>query len=276
MTIGSVMHGFERFLNTLMGRDEFDRLNDHELELEETRKQRDEYITKCTCSPGINDSLIQPLIDRLPSCYSESVNSLDNHLTIWNELTFFSRLTQSMELDTLSGHLEPQTHTEWHPKLTPYRFLVLSTTIGLGSAKAYAVSRNIFWIATFVEWITGVVVFSVLSSTHTFCALLPITFNFSSFYILGLFELDPPRFLEWLLVPDLVPIFFRKVFQRPPPQYRSDELEYPTSPPVTGYRLLTCVCVALFGTAKAYFTYRHMPLAANTLEWSFGIIVTSL
>ena len=51
----------------------------------------------------------------------------------------------------------------WHPKVTPYRLLVIFTTIGLGTAKAYAVSRNLVFVATSIEWVTGVIVFSLLS-----------------------------------------------------------------------------------------------------------------
>ena len=53
--------------------------------------------------------------------------------------------------------------TPWHPKVTPYRFLVLFTTIGLGTAKAYTVSRNLVLVSTPLEWVTGVIVFSLLS-----------------------------------------------------------------------------------------------------------------
>jgi len=49
----------------------------------------------------------------------------------------------------------------WQPKLTPYRFLVLLSTIGLGSAKAYAVSQNLNLVATSIEWVSGVLVFSM-------------------------------------------------------------------------------------------------------------------
>ena len=51
----------------------------------------------------------------------------------------------------------------WHPKVTPYRFLVLFTTVGLGAAKAFAVSRNLVLVSTSLEWVTSVIVFSLLS-----------------------------------------------------------------------------------------------------------------
>jgi len=62
---------------------------------------------------------------------------------------------------------------QWHPKLTPYRLLVLLTTVtvGLGTAKAYSVSRQSVSVATSIEWISGVVIFSMLSSKYAAVAV---------------------------------------------------------------------------------------------------------
>jgi hypothetical protein len=49
----------------------------------------------------------------------------------------------------------------WFPKLTPYRLLIISTTIGLGTAKAYATAKGLSYVATSIEWIASVVVFSM-------------------------------------------------------------------------------------------------------------------
>jgi len=51
----------------------------------------------------------------------------------------------------------------WHPKLTLYRILILSTTIGLGIVKAYATSQGLISASTTIEWVAGVALFSVLS-----------------------------------------------------------------------------------------------------------------
>ena len=51
----------------------------------------------------------------------------------------------------------------WHPKLTPYRFLVVATTIGLGAAKASVSDEGQTWVATTLEWVTAVVIFCMLS-----------------------------------------------------------------------------------------------------------------
>ena len=54
---------------------------------------------------------------------------------------------------------------KWRPELTPYRSFVLFLTIGLGSSKAFATAQGLSLVATNIEWITGVLIFSVLSST---------------------------------------------------------------------------------------------------------------
>ena len=53
--------------------------------------------------------------------------------------------------------------SRWHPKITAYRLLVISTTISLGSAKAIATLFGKSYASTTIEWIGGVVVFTVLS-----------------------------------------------------------------------------------------------------------------
>jgi len=51
----------------------------------------------------------------------------------------------------------------WHPGITPYRLLVISTTISLGSAKAVATFYGKSYVSTTIEWIAGVAVFTLLS-----------------------------------------------------------------------------------------------------------------
>ena len=66
------------------------------------------------------------------------------------------------------AELEVQTTTSsWHPKITPYRLLVLTTTIGLGSAKAIATFRNKSYVSTTIEWVAEIVVFIRLVHSHS-------------------------------------------------------------------------------------------------------------
>ena len=99
-----------------------------------------------------------------------------------------------------------------------------------------------------------------------------------SFFILGLFEPNPPRRLSWLLDTDLVQVTFR-ILSLTPPQYRCDELqELPLGvgvPPVTGYRLLTTLSVTMFGVVKAYMAYDNQAPAKHQLDWISGTILTS-
>ena len=84
---------------------------------------------------------------------------------------------------------------QWHPKLTAYRLLVLTTTIGLGTFKAIATFRGLSFVSTTIEWIGGVVLFSVLSlwpkNLSAYCILIKF-----SIFILSLFEHSPPSRLS--------------------------------------------------------------------------------
>lgn len=71
------------------------------------------------------------------------------------------KFTRTVLADPFKSRAQPETW--WYPKVTPYRILVLFFTIGLGSAKAYAVSRDLYLAAVYIEWLIGVVVFSMLS-----------------------------------------------------------------------------------------------------------------
>ena len=53
--------------------------------------------------------------------------------------------------------------SRWHPNITPYRLLVVSTTIALGSAKAVETFYGKSYVSTTIEWVAGVAVFTLLS-----------------------------------------------------------------------------------------------------------------
>ena len=103
-------------------------------------------------------------------------------------LTFRQHLDRNVQLGWapkhMRGNILPTTSSidssgRWHPKLTPHRMLVLFTTIGFGTAKAYATSRGLSLAATTVEWISAVVIFSVLSCRFTWTVLC-VTYHRSS------------------------------------------------------------------------------------------------
>ena len=45
----------------------------------------------------------------------------------------------------------------WHPKITPYRLVVISTTLCLGTAKAVLTQQGRSIAPITIEWIMGVV-----------------------------------------------------------------------------------------------------------------------
>lgn len=97
----------------------------------------------------------------------------------------------------------------------------------------------------------------------------------------GWFEGDSSHYpkLAWLFDCDLIRLIW-SVFRKTTPRYTSQERQRIPSPdeaypPITGYRLLVSGSVFLFGMAKAYLSYVGLGGAANALDWTFGVIVTS-
>lgn len=107
---------------------------------------------------------------------------------------------------------------------------------------------------------------------HGVCYL----FFLSRIFILDIVELNPPRHLSSFFKSDLVRVAV-KLVSVTSPQYCSDEIRIPLHGPlpVTGYRLLTCTAVMLFGITKAYLAYQDLSSDANALDWIYGIIVVS-
>jgi len=76
--------------------------------------------------------------------------------------TFTSDLEQH-PLEPPSTELA-NSNSRWHPKITLYRLLIISTTISLGSAKAAATFHGKSYVSITIEWVAGVAVFCLLSS----------------------------------------------------------------------------------------------------------------
>jgi hypothetical protein len=49
----------------------------------------------------------------------------------------------------------------WHPKISPYRLIVFSVPLGIGTAKAISSQKGNVTVPITLEWISGVVVFLV-------------------------------------------------------------------------------------------------------------------
>ena len=89
----------------------------------------------------------------------------------------------------------------------------------------------------------------------------------------GWFEDNPSRYprIAWLVDSDLVRLIWT-------PKYTSEERSRTDGPypHITSYRLLVSGSVFLFGMVKAYLSYSGLGGAANVLDWSFGVVVTSM
>ncbi|KAH6907465.1 hypothetical protein BKA70DRAFT_356835 [Coprinopsis sp. MPI-PUGE-AT-0042] len=151
----------------------------------------------------------------------------------------------------------------WHPKLTVSRLLVISSTVGLGIAKATAAYRGETIAPVTIEWITTTLVFLI-------------------YLVLSVVELNHRPRPAWLFqrdTLDIVWMFARKLSFRPP-VYETREttaelLVTPRHPPITLYRLLVTFTALRFGLLKAAFSYLGKTTEPTTLDWLLGVVVTT-
>lgn len=87
-----------------------------------------------------------------------------SRLNPFRDGSFFRKPLEEPLSTQVSDQSNSNSNSRWQPKVTVYRLLVISTTISLGSAKAVAVFDGKSYVSTTIEWIAGVVVFTVLSS----------------------------------------------------------------------------------------------------------------
>ncbi|KAJ3505941.1 hypothetical protein NMY22_g17410 [Coprinellus aureogranulatus] len=157
---------------------------------------------------------------------------------------------------------QPNRIRSWHPKITPYRLIVTSLTIGLGTAKAMtSTSDGGSSTSVTIEWITGIVV-------------LLLTFFLTRYY-----EPKDEAKPYWLFKYDVVDRI--RTLGIPIPLYDTEELPAERliksgTLPVSGYRILVSLCVISFGTTKALLAYRGLSShgAPTAVEWVYGILVT--
>ncbi|KDR70538.1 hypothetical protein GALMADRAFT_877822 [Galerina marginata CBS 339.88] len=152
----------------------------------------------------------------------------------------------------------------WHPKITPYRLIVLSTTVILGSAKALLTERGSIIVPITLEWLTGTVLFLLVSAYDSR-------------------ETIPPS-LSWLFDNDCMELVWslREFLSgRSRPRYFSDEKPaivdgYTDQPPITAYRILVCSAVISFGVSKAVLSYSDLSAAVAWTDWALAVPVTTL
>lgn len=100
---------------------------------------------------------------------------------------------------------------------------------------------------------------------------------------------DPPAFLKWLFRVDCMDYVWQSLsflsISRPPyssdprPTQRSarssDDPGTSSQTPLTLYRFMVCITTACFGLTKAALTYFGYPAAANWIDWTLGVIITT-
>ncbi|KAF8148664.1 hypothetical protein B0H34DRAFT_811867 [Crassisporium funariophilum] len=166
------------------------------------------------------------------------------------------------------GTLSTTTGRAWHPKLTIYRILVITSTLGLAVAKSATSFLKLTSASITIEWILGVVFFLLLN-------------------LIGSYEEQRPPgpVMTWFFHVDhmaYVWAIFRYFTGSPTLSYLTEEHNVSMMltlrhPPITGYRILVTVSVALFGFTKAALSYGKPDLEFKIVECVFGVwVVTGL
>ncbi|PPQ83886.1 hypothetical protein CVT25_000630 [Psilocybe cyanescens] len=166
--------------------------------------------------------------------------------------------------------LSNQTRKAWHPKITPYRLAILTTTVGLGTAKAIVTQKGGAIVSTTLEWVAGM--------------LLSLLFLVLSDYESR--EDVVPPYLSWLFKPDCMDLIWKLLafFSIDRPVYVSDELPSDSasddaksaSPDLTPYRILVSGTVTAFGLSKAMLGYSNQLTAVTWTDWALAVPVTTL
>jgi len=92
-----------------------------------------------------------------------------------------------------------------------------------------------------------------------------------------------PRYLSWMFAPDCMDVLWRilRITSIPRPYYTTEGLAvvrvpHENYPPVSGYRILVSMVVITFGIGKAACGYVGLPTAANSFDWIFAVVATSM
>ncbi|KDR67383.1 hypothetical protein GALMADRAFT_161645 [Galerina marginata CBS 339.88] len=173
-------------------------------------------------------------------------------------------------LETLDEFPPPPDHLRyhgprprsWHPKITLYRLIVLTTTVILGTAKAVMTESGRTFVPITLEWVAGTFLFLFVSAYDS--------------------RQNVPSSLSWLFEHDCMNVVWRLVesFSISRPHYVSEEniVAGPHDrgyPPITAYRILVCSVVTAFGFSKATLGYSGLSTSVTWNEWAFAVPVTT-
>ncbi|KAF4613856.1 hypothetical protein D9613_007967 [Agrocybe pediades] len=158
----------------------------------------------------------------------------------------------------------------WHPRLTPYRLLIFTTTLALGTAKAIATQKGSTVLPTTLEWISGVALFLVIFFTGKYDSQSNTDTESAHSYWSWFFRMDCMDFM-WS-------ILSRFGYRRP--FYLSEEgdlvPEGGEGPSATVYRLMVSFSVVCFGLTKATLSYCGRSTSANWIEWALGTFISAV
>ncbi|KAF8159769.1 hypothetical protein B0H34DRAFT_417352 [Crassisporium funariophilum] len=216
-------------------------------------------------------SLVAPIMVSAEADVSPNTSAVD--------LLAFPRTRQASQSSSTTQRIP------WHPKLTLYRLLIVSLTVGLAIAKSATSYLNLTFASITLEWILGIVVFLLYVAFSHLMKRVQSPSDYFRLHFIGSYEVHEPRVLPWFFHDDYLEYlwsFIRTFTRFQPPAYLSDERKVGMiltgkHPPITGYRILVTVMALSFGLLKATLSFVGLNMGATTVECIFGVgIVTCL
>ncbi|KIJ95374.1 hypothetical protein K443DRAFT_134436 [Laccaria amethystina LaAM-08-1] len=145
------------------------------------------------------------------------------------------------------------------PRITLYDLLVLFTTICFGIAQAVTSFIGTTVVPVTLQWIASIVIFLFL-------------------FILSLYKSEDPetQHMKWLFQTDYSGTKFPKNLRKPTLDALRAEPHHGEAPIITANRIFVTLTVVIFGLTKAALAYSGFKTAASTIDWIFGIIISSM
>lgn len=145
------------------------------------------------------------------------------------------------------------------PRITLYDLLVLFTTIGFGIAQAITSFIGTTIVSVTLQWIASIVIFLF-------------------FFILSLYKSEDPetQCMKWFFQTDYSGTKFPKNLRKPTLDALRTEPHHGKVPIITANRIFVTITVVIFGLTKATLANGGFKIAANTIDWIFGIIISSM
>jgi hypothetical protein len=184
------------------------------------------------------------------------------------------------EVQTPTALIHKENGLNWfhRPPITPYDISVLLTNDRCWNSKSPDNGRrchNCVYHPRMGGWR------SHFSGASALFISSPLVSHVRSLYVIGWYKSHEPkaRWMEW---------FFNTESHHFPHNLRKptlDSINGINEPPalgtkdtpiVTGNRIFVTVSVVGFGMSKAIVTYHGLPTSANTLDWVFAIVISSL